>query len=340
MRMTWAPGVLKAVGLSVLETPGWQNRSHGEFPDSISEVWHHDATLAGDSPGGLTWMLNNWDEASANFRVDRYGVWECVGAGVSWHAGKIVNGTPGNFESFGVETDQTINETPSQAMLASVRVGSAALLKHMGRDSSSLWFHKIIARPPGRKVDPWFSTASNNAANWPSELASERAIVQGLIQGVVDLSSIVAPPASVPAPTPAPAPVPSAPFMLQRGSKGDAVKSLQQALGITADGDFGPATDAAVRAFQRLHGLVDDGVVGPATRAAMLSSAPGIPYPGALLRVGSTGLSVVQVQRRLGIVTDGDFGSKTKAAVIEFQRKHNLGPDGVVGPATWKVMFS
>src|SRR5215218_6953322 len=37
---------------------------------------------------------------------------------------------------------------------------------------------------------------------------------------------------------------------LDRGSRGPAVAAAQRALGITADGIFGPGTDAAVRAFQ------------------------------------------------------------------------------------------
>ncbi|MEI6438088.1 MAG: peptidoglycan-binding protein [Candidatus Omnitrophota bacterium] len=35
---------------------------------------------------------------------------------------------------------------------------------------------------------------------------------------------------------------------------------------------------------------------------------------------------------------DGKIGSKTKAAVIEFQRKHNLKADGVIGQKTWSEM--
>lgn len=61
---------------------------------------------------------------------------------------------------------------------------------------------------------------------------------------------------------------------LRRGDKGDAVKRLQLALAshgrdISADGDFGPKTEAAVRAFQSQRGLAVDAVVGPRTWAVL-----------------------------------------------------------------------
>jgi len=41
------------------------------------------------------------------------------------------------------------------------------------------------------------------------------------------------------------------------------------------------------------------------------------------------------VQNLLGATADGSFGPQTKTAVITWQRRHNLTPDGVVGPMTW-----
>lgn len=51
--------------------------------------------------------------------------------------------------------------------------------------------------------------------------------------------------------------------VLRRGSMGSAVKELQTILKITADGDFGPKTEAAVKEFQKAHKIVADGIVGP-----------------------------------------------------------------------------
>jgi hypothetical protein len=52
---------------------------------------------------------------------------------------------------------------------------------------------------------------------------------------------------------------------LKRGSAGPNVRYLQSALGIKADGQFGPITDKTVRAFQAANGLKVDGIVGPIT---------------------------------------------------------------------------
>jgi Putative peptidoglycan binding domain/N-acetylmuramoyl-L-alanine amidase len=339
MLLTWAPGVLRAAGLTVVETPGWQSRSHGPFPDSIAGVWHHDGSPAGNA-GALGWMIANWNNASANFWVDRDGTWYCVGAGVAWHTGPIVMGTPGNFECFGVETNQTVGETPAPAMLEATRAGFAALFRHMGRNADSLWFHKSIARPPGRKVDPWFGPASNDRANWPGELAVERRNVQQLIDRA-GISHIVVPPAPEPAPVGA--------DWLRRGFTGDRVELLQQRLvawGLltgkkAVDGAFGPATEGAVRVFQTRHRLPATGIVDPQTWDALHANpVAATPYPGTLLREGSTGPAVRSIQQRLGVAADGQFGPRTKAAVVAFQRSKGLGADGIVGPATWKALFS
>ena len=50
---------------------------------------------------------------------------------------------------------------------------------------------------------------------------------------------------------------------------GTTVRAVQRALGLTADGVYGPQTRRAVRRFQRSHGLTVDGVAGPQTLAAL-----------------------------------------------------------------------
>ena len=53
--------------------------------------------------------------------------------------------------------------------------------------------------------------------------------------------------------------------LIRQGSKGDTVKKLQEALGITVDGHFGSGTEEALRAWQRENDCVPDGVAGPQT---------------------------------------------------------------------------
>ena len=68
---------------------------------------------------------------------------------------------------------------------------------------------------------------------------------------------------------------------LRTGSTGIAVEALQQALGIEADGHYGPKTARAVRRFQRRNDLPVTGVAGPGTlRALGLHTAAAVTQPG------------------------------------------------------------
>lgn len=56
--------------------------------------------------------------------------------------------------------------------------------------------------------------------------------------------------------------------VLRKGSTGDAVKTWQGIIGVTADGIFGSDTEARTKTWQATHGLTADGIVGPATWTA------------------------------------------------------------------------
>jgi lysozyme family protein len=62
--------------------------------------------------------------------------------------------------------------------------------------------------------------------------------------------------------------------------------------------------------------------------SAGLSTASGV------LRQGSRGTAVADLQRTLRVTADGVFGPATAAAVRAFQSSHGLTADGVVGPRT------
>jgi putative chitinase len=53
------------------------------------------------------------------------------------------------------------------------------------------------------------------------------------------------------------------------GSRGETVKKVQAALGLTADGAFGPGTHAALVAWQESQHLTPDGIAGPKTQSLL-----------------------------------------------------------------------
>jgi putative chitinase len=60
-------------------------------------------------------------------------------------------------------------------------------------------------------------------------------------------------------------------MLLKNGSKGEDVKKLQAKLGLTADGSFGPGTEAKVKEWQSANGLTADGIVGEGTWGKMFA---------------------------------------------------------------------
>lgn len=167
-------------------------------------------------------------------------------------------------------------------------------------------------------------------------------------------------PVAPPTPT---QPVPVAPESVWKvGSTGDKVREIQKVVGVTQDGIFGPATEAAVRQWQSNLGISADGAWGPQTEQAthdlfvflsnLQAVAPSNPFFDALndaisqvLKQGSSGGSVKILQVGLNgkgyaLVSDGIFGPATSAAVKQFQSDSGIQVDGVVGPQTWSALLS
>jgi putative chitinase len=79
-------------------------------------------------------------------------------------------------------------------------------------------------------------------------------------------------------------------MLLKNGSKGDDVKKLQEKLGLTADGAFGPGTEAAVKKWQADNGLTADGLVGEGTWGKMFGTQTLITEPSPVESVGGLNL--------------------------------------------------
>ena len=58
--------------------------------------------------------------------------------------------------------------------------------------------------------------------------------------------------------------------VLRKGARGEGVKIMQEALGVGADGAFGPGTERALKEWQAANGLIADGIAGPATLEKLL----------------------------------------------------------------------
>src|SRR5215210_2484444 len=115
----------------------------------------------------------------------------------------------------------------------------------------------------------------------------------------------------------------------------------------------------AVRRRRASTALAASMLVGPGTQlAAAQPSDPGPGQPNIAsessanraiggedqarfeLKLGSAGKAVAAVQRRLNLEATGYFGTETKHKVRDFQQDEGLKDDGIVGPETWKALFS
>ncbi|SMC17095.1 lysozyme [Clostridium acidisoli DSM 12555] len=120
------------------------------------------------------------------------------------------------------------------------------------------------------------------------------------------------------------------------------VRIIQQQLntllkkGLAVDSINGPATIAAIKEFQGIMGLVPDGIWGPKTAGAVgqIYSRPtdGVTY-------AHMEYATRYIQFRCGGSIDGTFGNQTKINVQNWQAKHSLSADGVVGAATWEKLL-
>ena len=116
---------------------------------------------------------------------------------------------------------------------------------------------------------------------------------------------------------------------------GPAVAKLQEvmtSLGYYSgpiDGIYGDATTEGVKAMQEDLGVTVDGIYGPETHAALSEKASD--------KAESIVSQVQTVLAEYGYYDgeiDGDYGSETEAAVMELQEDLGVTADGRVGPET------
>jgi peptidoglycan hydrolase-like protein with peptidoglycan-binding domain len=264
--LTWLPDVLKDAGLKVSLVPGWEERGLGDIGAVFGVICHHTG-VKNPAKANMPTLnsLKNGRKAEpglaalpgplAQLGLGLDGTFFVIAAGRAAHAGKGgFQGVSGNRRFIGIEAENSgsPSDTWPAIQLEAYQRGVAAILKHLGKDSSFCVGHKEYA--PGRKDDPSLN------------MKVFREAVTGFMNGAVPATP------AIPAVEPAPPAGQPARATLRRPMKSDLVKELQTKLGLTADGVFGPNTEAAVRAFQRKKDLVPDGIVGPKTWRAIDSA--------------------------------------------------------------------
>jgi peptidoglycan hydrolase-like protein with peptidoglycan-binding domain len=115
--------------------------------------------------------------------------------------------------------------------------------------------------------------------------------------------------------------------------QGGGIAALQRALGVPADGVYGPQTAAAVRTFQQRQGLTVDGVAGPATMRALGIGGSSAAAPAAPA-AQSSGASSTTLQKIAQCESGGDptavSASGTYRGKYQFSREtwQELGGSG------------
>lgn len=181
------PDVLRSVGINVYERPGWRNNQPlGPLQGLRKIYWHHDGSPTGSSPGAWDWITSAYDLAnpSAQMWLSYDAQWRFVGSGVAYHAGVTVDPTDWHT-TVGLETDHTNNEEYTALQRDVLHRGFAAICKHEGRNADFITFHKLEARPLGRKVDPYLTMGNSpdDQSTWTAELVEQRSIIQSIING-------------------------------------------------------------------------------------------------------------------------------------------------------------
>lgn len=250
--LTWLPEVLLAENLKVAEVEGWASRGRSEMGKVRGVMLHHTAGPREGNMPSLRILRDGREDLAgplAQLGLGRDGTYYVVAAGRANHAGKGEwrGIRSGNSSFIGIEVENNgRGEQWPDVQMDACRRGVAALLRHIGALPAMCCGHKEYA--PGRKPDP----AAFDMKQFRDDVAQ-------LLAGQGEVRPLIP---AVDAATGMPT--------LRRGDRGEEVKTIQAAVGVTADGRFGAGTEAAVRRFQARNALVPDGIVGPKSWARIL----------------------------------------------------------------------
>lgn len=203
--------------------------------------------MQGSLNGSDSWFKNPSAQVSAHFGIAKDGtIYQWVDTDrIAWAEANY------NGEAISVE-----NEGYAGEQLTSAQAWSLACLMKWARQTHGL----RIRRTFDANGEGWLGHGELGAAGGGHTGCPGKPILDQL-PGIISFLHGGKPPRG-------PHPSTTMP-VISKGATGMAVITLQQHLGIAADGVFGPATEASVKMFQQSRHLSADGVVGPATWAAL-----------------------------------------------------------------------
>ena len=121
----------------------------------------------------------------------------------------------------------------------------------------------------------------------------------------------------------------------------DSVRKVQNYLNFTysaklvVDGIAGPKTKKALLAALQAEWKIDaDGIFGPITERAANRNVVGKGCCGETVRL----LQMLLICAGYKLTADGIFGSKTENALVTYQKKTSLAPDGLAGKNTFRKL--
>ena len=295
---------------------------------------HHSATTGGSAETFAKSHINkDWPGIGYHFVIEKNGtiVWCNDLETISYHVGG--HNTPsvgicmiGNFTK----------ESPTQAQLESTYALVKTLMEMLNISTSNVKGHKEFPNQstacPGLSMNNFRKELGKTKVNTRSVKEASKTSTPNKIFKL------------------------TSPYMRDRAGE-SYIKDIQKALGVTADGIFGPKTEQAVKDFQKKNGLTVDGIVGPKTWEALFnkSSKPtdkpkNVPkYPGRVFKLTSPYMRdakgetyIKDIQKAVGLKgsdVDGIYGPKTEQYVKNFQKKRGITVDGIAGPKTWEALF-
>ncbi|MGP4016482.1 peptidoglycan recognition protein family protein [Saccharopolyspora sp. 5N708] len=163
--LVWLADVLRAAGLTVVETDGWRDRTatSGPQPAPVGVLEHHTATPASyENPAPSVQLCINGRPDLAgplcHAVIGFDGVVHLIAAGRANHAGKAKASGPnpagdGNTLYVGFEWDyQGVDQGPSPEQYSAALRATTAVLNHLGRQMDAARGHKETSVTG--KIDP------------------------------------------------------------------------------------------------------------------------------------------------------------------------------------------